>query len=547
MNSPWRRSVFGVGVGVVVTAMLILSGCAEAPVPPQEPGTVAQEPGANPIPFNLPSPPGPTVSGTAAGTLRIPGAMIVSAGQVHDGSAPIADAGLMGVKVNGHVYLYHPELGDVQLSEETSDLAVQYSIYGGRPRTPATTLQVASATEPNPGSRYRKTETGMSVRRSTASPSDHYTFENTTVLWHAVVSKAEVQPTFFAPKSIFGMDWKNYEFYLERREERDVRIDRRDVELYRDLLRGSFSLATQVATPLSIARYHAAVMAGADPQVFVKMVPIVITEEIAKLLDELLGFLPLDQCLDIIVDPILAVAESHLIAMFTNEDHRIVSLADALIQSLPANATICAARVIAASSSGGSSEVFIEVVEKVMLLKWAANEVLAAYDSIVYDAYATVPGLPFFEGNWKVRDSAGPAVFFTVGSNELKLTFSCSADIRVFLPATCSEMVYTIGYAAQAMSDEAGVTTTSPVEWLLNTFGDPGGLCRVPPAALAAPSTLLPIPESTTIVLRRVDDDTLVAEIPATGWFQTGGVFTLTRVTSVPEPVLPPEEVPVCS
>ena len=400
MKSSIKRVVGGGSVLVVLVAVLVLSGCEEALDAPQEPtppGDDRPTPSPSPekpIPFNPPSPPGPSVSGTAAGTLRIQGAMIVSAGQVHEGSAPTADAGLMGVKVNGHVYLYHPDLGDVQLSEETSDLAVQYAIYGGAPESPAATLQVASATEPKPGNRYRKTKTGMRVRISTASPSDHYTFENTTVLWHTVVSRAEAQPTFFAPKSILGMDWRNFEFYLERREEREVQVDGWDVELYRDLLRGSFSAATLVATPLSIGRYRAAVAAGADPQVFVKMVPIVITEEIAKVIDQLLDQLPLDQCLDIIVDPLLDVAESHLIAMFTNENHRIVSFSDALIQSFPANATLCAARVLAASASGGASELFIEAVEKVMLLKWAANEVLVGYDSIAYDAYATVPGLP---------------------------------------------------------------------------------------------------------------------------------------------------------
>ena len=142
--------------------------------------------------------------------------------------------------------------------------------------------------------------------------------------------------------------------------------------------------------------------------------------------------------------------------------------------------------------------------------------------------------------------SGGTTGFFTVGSNELKLTLSCSDGSRAFLPATCTEIAYTIGYAAQvASSGEATIRTTAPVEWLFN-ISDTSGICRVSPAELAA-SRNLPIPESTTIVLRRVDGDTLAAEIPATGWFQRGGVVTLTRVPSVPEPVRPPGGVPVCS
>ena len=503
----WRRcghSVFGAVCVVVLAAVLVLSGCEEAPVAPQEVKPTpedAEDDGGTPPPvtpvkptsFNAPSPPGPTVSGTAAGTLRIQGAMIVSAGQVHEGSAPTAEAGLMGVKVNGHVYLYHPDLGDVQLSEETSDLAVQYAIYGGAPESPAATLQVASATEPKPGNRYRKTKTGMRVRISTASPSDHYTFENTTVLWHTVVSRAEAQPTFFAPKSILGMDWENFEFYLERREEREVQVDGRDVELYRDLLRGSFSAATLVATPLSIGRYRAAVAAGADPQVFVKMVPIVITEEIAKVVDQLLGLLPLDQCLDIIVDPLLEVAESHLIAMFTNENHRIVSFSDALIQSFPANATLCAARVIAASASGGASELFIEAVEKVMLLKWAANEVLVGYDSIAYDAYATVPGLPqplrwtgaVDDRTYTVGTQIAPLTLpeATGGTGTLTyslapavpgLTFDSRPDRRVLsgTPTVDGDSSYGMTYT---VTDSAGQTASITFGIAIEEAGEEGG------------------------------------------------------------------------
>ena len=393
-RSIWKRSVVRAGCAVVLAAVLVvvLNGCDEAPGSP-DPTPPTDPPGGPSGGFNPPSPPGPTVSVTDSGMLEVPGATIVSDGKVHDGSAPTANAGLMGVKVNGHVYLYHPDLGDVQLSEQTSDLAVQYAIYGGAPGSRSGGLQVASASEPKPGTGYRKTATGMNVRRARSSPGDHYTFENTTVLWHTVVSQAESQPTYFAPKSILGADWTDFEFYLERREARDVQVDGWDVELYRDLLRGSFSSGSLVAAPVSIAKYKAAVAAGADPQVFVKMVPIVLMEEMTKVLQEVFGLLPFDQCFGIIVDPLLAVAESHLIAMFTNEGHRIVSFTDALIQSLPTNGVLCLARVAAAVSTGATSEVVLEMLEKIMLLKWAAYEVMTVYDTVAYDAYATVPGL----------------------------------------------------------------------------------------------------------------------------------------------------------
>ena len=390
----WRKAVWAVALAAV---LLFLAGCQEAvtgrspapaPDPDPDPPPV-DEPGK----YNPPVPPGPTVTGAASGTLSVPGAAILSGGELRTDAAPTEDATLMAVEVDGHVYLYHPDLGDVQLSEETSELAVQYAIYGGAPGARATTLQPAAATERAPGRYYRKTATGMNVRLSRSSPTDHYTFENTTVLWHAVVSAAETQRIYFAPKSIFGGNLFRGDFYLERREARDVQVDGNDVELYRDMLRGSFSAATLVATPAAILKFRKALEDGADRQVFIDMVPIVIVEELKEALTQLAGLLPFDQCLDIIIDPLLEVAESNLIAMLTNENHRIVSFTDALLESLPVNAVLCTARIAAAAGTGLTSEVVLEVVEKVFLLKWAANEVLIGYDSVKYDAYATVPGL----------------------------------------------------------------------------------------------------------------------------------------------------------
>ncbi|MBW1646127.1 MAG: choice-of-anchor D domain-containing protein [Deltaproteobacteria bacterium] len=64
------------------------------------------------------------------GSLVVPNATIIYQGQSYQGSAPIADDALIGIKKDGQVYLYHPALGQAKLSAYNSRRALGYFMLG---------------------------------------------------------------------------------------------------------------------------------------------------------------------------------------------------------------------------------------------------------------------------------------------------------------------------------------------------------------------------------------------------------------------------------
>lgn len=61
-----------------------------------------------------------------AGYAVAPGATIVVGGVEYADSAPVSEEALVGVVKNGHAYLYHPAMGDAELSEYNSRRAVGF-------------------------------------------------------------------------------------------------------------------------------------------------------------------------------------------------------------------------------------------------------------------------------------------------------------------------------------------------------------------------------------------------------------------------------------
>ncbi len=64
------------------------------------------------------------------GTLVVPNATIIYQGNTYEGSAPLAEDGIVGIQKDGKPYLYHPAMGLAELSEYNSRRAVGYFMAG---------------------------------------------------------------------------------------------------------------------------------------------------------------------------------------------------------------------------------------------------------------------------------------------------------------------------------------------------------------------------------------------------------------------------------
>ncbi|MDX9975027.1 MAG: SUMF1/EgtB/PvdO family nonheme iron enzyme [FCB group bacterium] len=117
----------------------------------------------------------------ALAEVAVPGAQIVTRGQVFDGQATVPYWDLVGIVKDGVPYLYCPAMGPVELTPEASRRAVGWWLatqLSNNQKRLTSALQLA---------------TGLVV---SPNGTDHYAFENRNNRWTAVVNAAEVLPVF---------------------------------------------------------------------------------------------------------------------------------------------------------------------------------------------------------------------------------------------------------------------------------------------------------------------------------------------------------------
>jgi len=184
-----NRAAGGARVTVAsgLLATVLVGGCPPAPPTPQQ-----------------------TDVQTSAGIITAPNASIVSVGAIQDGAAGVSASSLVGIVKDGKAYLYHPSLGNVDLSDETSQQAlgaycaerlrvgkgaaaslrdeVGYAKVSGR------SLNIGASAVLANGLRVTRTET------------DRYRFENPTRRWAVV--KGPTESVLLAPAIAEGVpDW----------------------------------------------------------------------------------------------------------------------------------------------------------------------------------------------------------------------------------------------------------------------------------------------------------------------------------------------------
>lgn len=130
----------------------------------------------------------------ASGTIRAHGSTIVLNGQEYQNQADVTTNGLVGVVRDGHAYLYHPSLGDVALSEETSRRAVGRMLFESAQGSLPLTTSLAS-----------KLTLGQSVETATGVVIENvgdgfYTATNTKKRWAAIRVPSNGSSFYLSPR-----------------------------------------------------------------------------------------------------------------------------------------------------------------------------------------------------------------------------------------------------------------------------------------------------------------------------------------------------------
>ena len=168
-----------------------------------------------------------------------PGAQVISNGTVSTGETSTAGMELAAIVKDGKAYLYHPALGNVPLSRETSLDALAYRFFRNQ-AVPSSRYAAAV------GYDYSSTATGLRVRQRASGV---YQFENPTSRWQAVHSPADPNLWNLPPTDLLYADvarvlsGKGIQIRLDERTEIDVSVRDAEVELYASVF--SSSLARQ--------------------------------------------------------------------------------------------------------------------------------------------------------------------------------------------------------------------------------------------------------------------------------------------------------------
>lgn len=143
------------------------------------------------------NPPPDVPEGSAAfheGEVLAPGANIMTRGQVYEDSAPAGGATLFALERGGEVFLYHPAMGQVELSEETSREAIGYFVLYPGSASPATAQALTSIAE----GQTEVTNTGLEI---TSDPDavNILTVKSNAMRWSAIEPDNSPQPLFLKP------------------------------------------------------------------------------------------------------------------------------------------------------------------------------------------------------------------------------------------------------------------------------------------------------------------------------------------------------------
>lgn len=367
----------------------ILGGCPEFPRPVTPPTTDVN-------------------TDSESGRIVAPGATIVSEGNAYDGAVGLPSTGLVGVVKNGQTFLYHPALGDADLTDETSRRAVGQFIldyYGRDSASAASTAKEVMRALPVGDS--MTLATGVRLERVSATK---YKFTNPKKRWVAV-KLGNAEPQWLAPRdTVFDGNLIRLGtviaggFRVYTTEEIDVGSD--EIETF-----GAMTLALPffrvplIGPPLE-AKWAAAI--EKDATLFLDVNALEFTELIGQAIRELVGAVT-PECFDAAAPGIVAVFEAGVPGAMARDPEYVrqgvVDMGLDVVQDVAlcaCEAAGAAAAAAGAPAAGGGAvpgasvaatcEAVATVLDIIGTCSWIIDDVaLRGWDIVRNDAYAAIP------------------------------------------------------------------------------------------------------------------------------------------------------------
>ncbi len=332
----------------------------------------------------------------ANGRISSPGTSIVVNGEIYDGGAGVNATGLVGVVKDERAYLYHPALGDVKLSEETSRRAVGELITDFMLESASRNAKGIVRQMPIGGT--VKAETGVTIRRDSQNG---YQISNPRNRW-IVVKRGDDQPVFIPPRTcpidtnifrIGSLALSRFELSSNAM----VDINSPDIETFGAMTTiMPFSKLPLIGSSIKNKWDRAY---AADSRLFMRLNAVEYVELCAQGIGNILGAIDVSDCMQgTFIFGALASFEGAILTDLTGDpklvQDRIIAWSQDATQSLALCA--CNLTVKGAVVCGPLNTLldilgtFTRVVDDTIIRSWHAfkNE---AYDSVPHEGYVSSP------------------------------------------------------------------------------------------------------------------------------------------------------------
>jgi hypothetical protein len=361
-----RTKLLALIAGVLVVASL--GSCQTRPPPPDDSGADGAQ---------------TTDVAVRSGNVTAPGTTIVSAGNTYDGASGLSTATLVGIVKDGQAYLYHPALGSVALSEETSRRAVGMLILDLEDDSGTSKASQAFGRSLAVGD-STTLSTGVDVKRLDAST---YEVSNPKKRWVAVKRGSIDPPTFIPPRK--GVSLSVYDLGqlfasdFELNSVARITVQAQSIETF-----GAMSRANPISWLTPSMRDKAREALDHDTLLFLRVNAVDFVQFAVEGYDKILGLVPGKDCLDAAaLSGLRGAFEQWFVGVITGDEE----LARQFRDKIAANFTQKLAQCGCAVATAGACEALNEFIKIVSAMSWIVDDaLLGQWDVYRNDAYASL-------------------------------------------------------------------------------------------------------------------------------------------------------------
>lgn len=326
--------------------------------------------------------------------LMVPGGTIIIRGNEYFETAMLDDGGLCGVVKGGTAYLYHPALGDITLTEETSRQAVGHFIVGDGPSVAGDLVKAEQVASLDVGDGVR-TEVGVRVTR--LGP-ERYRFENEASRWVAVKISTRSAPFFLPPATVMPdlniirniRSAVNGDLFEDPSVELDVAPG--DMEFYGSIMRA----VTPISMSMVVPKARTVLMDDHDTGLFIRVNAIELVNLTFDVLAQVVGSVSVFECLDalavnVLIDGLeIALLDAIAQGEVTQDMEQTVS------EDFAQNMAGCAC----VAATAGACEVSTTILDIIGALSWAVDvAIFGQIDTVRFAAFDTLEGTSCGDGN----------------------------------------------------------------------------------------------------------------------------------------------------